>query len=148
MIRRLRNSERGANLVEFAMIAPMLILLVVGIVEFSWTLATNLDVKQGAREAARITAVNTPDTGNAAIAAEACNRMDLVGSDPNTVITWTTDDATPEVGDGVVVSVSTPHDTLTGLIDFFFAGITTLEATVETRIEQPPTWTAGSQACP
>ena len=30
------DPERGANLVEFAVLAPLLILLVIGIVEFGW----------------------------------------------------------------------------------------------------------------
>jgi Flp pilus assembly protein TadG len=151
MRQRLRN-DRGANLVEFAMVAPLLILLILGMVEFSWTLATHIDVKQGAREGARITAVNTPDTGNAGLAAEICSRMDLVGSDPGTAITWTGNDLDGngqiEVGDGVTITVRTPHDTLTGIIDFFFAGITTLDSTVEIRIEQPADWGDGTWNCP
>lgn len=146
MRHRWRN-DRGANLVEFAFVAPLLILLVLGIVEFSWLLASNIDVKQGAREGARITAVNTPDTGNSALAAEICSRMDLVGSDPATTITWASD-GSPEVGEGVTVTVTTPHTTLTGVIDMFFAGLSSLNSTVEIRIEQPPTWTNGSWNCP
>ncbi len=142
------RSERGANLVEFALVAPMLILLLVGVIEFSWTLASNLDVKQGAREAARLTAVNNPDSGNTALAAEICSRMDLVGMDSQTFIIWVADDETPNVGEGVSVTVSAPHKTLTGLVDFLFAGVTRLESTVETRIEQPPTWSSGKVSCP
>ena len=74
-------------------------------------LATNLDVKQGAREGARLTAVNFPDTGNADLAAEICSRMDLIGSDPATTITWASDDGTPNVGEGVIVTVNTSHET-------------------------------------
>lgn len=146
MRHRWRN-DRGANLVEFAFVAPLLILLVLGIVEFSWLLASNIDVKQGAREGARITAVNSPDTGNSALAAEICSRMDLVGADPATTITWASD-GSPEVGEGVTVTVTTPHTTLTGAIDMFFAGLTSLNSTVEIRIEQPPNWTDGSWTCP
>lgn len=150
--RRLKKSDSGANLVEFAMVMPFLLLLLLGIVEFSWTFATNLDVKQGAREAARITAVNEPDGGNAALAAEICNRMDLVGDNPATTITWTgtdTDgDGTLEVGEGVTLDVSTPHTTLTGFLDWAFGGISTLESTVEIRIEQDPDWSDDTQSCP
>ena len=145
---RKHRSERGANIVEFAMITPLLILLLVGVIEFSWTLATNLDVKQGAREAARLTAVNYPDTGNAGLAGEICSRMDLIGSDSSTTITWSSDDGTPDVGEGVTVTVSTPHETLTGLIDFFFSGISTLDSTVEIRVEKPPDWSDGTESCP
>jgi Flp pilus assembly protein TadG len=116
-------------------------------IEFSWTLATHLDVRQGAREGARITAVNTPDSGNTALAAEICNRMELVGNDTATLITWASD-GTPEVGEGVTVTVNTPHSTLTGLVDWAFGSLTTLQSTVEIRIEQPPDWSDGSQNCP
>jgi Flp pilus assembly protein TadG len=141
------NNDRGANLVEFAIVLPFLLLLLLGMIEFSWTLATHLDVRQGAREGARITAVNTPDSGNTALAAEICNRMDLVGNDTATIIAWASD-GTPEVGEGVTVTVNTPHSTLTGLVDWAFGSLTTLQSTVEIRIEQPPDWSDGSQNCP
>ena len=109
--------------------------------------ATNLDVKHGAREGARITAVNTPDTGNVDLAAEICSRMELVGSNTDTIITWASD-GTPAVGEGVTVTVSTPLTTLTGIMDWAFGGVPTLDSTVEIRIEQPPDWSDGTQFCP
>jgi Flp pilus assembly protein TadG len=139
--------DRGANLVEFAVVMPFLLLLLIGIVEFSWTFATNLDVKQGAREAARITAVNEPSGGNLNLTAEICDRMDLVGDDTATQIIWTSS-ANPEVGEGVTLTVRTPHDTLTGFLDWAFVGVTNLESTVEIRIEQDPDWGPGTFNCP
>ena len=141
-----KRGEKGANLVEFAILAPFLILLLFGIIEFAWVFATNLDVKHGAREGARITAVNTPDTGNVDLAAEICSRMDLVGSDTATTITWASD-GTPAVGEGVIVTVSTPLSTLTGIMDWAFGSGPTLDSTVEMRIEQPPDWSDDTQNC-
>ena len=141
------NGESGASLVEFAMLMPFLLMLLIGIVEFSWTFATDLDVKQGAREGARLAAVNFPDTGEVDMAAEICSRMDLVGSNPATTITWASD-GTPAVGEGVIVTVSTPHETLTGFLDWAFSSITSLESTVEIRIEQPPSWNDATVNCP
>jgi Flp pilus assembly protein TadG len=130
------------------MLMPFLLMLLIGVVEFSWTFATDLDVKQGAREGARLAAVDFPDTGNADMAAEICSRMDLVGSNPATTITWASD-GTPAVGEGVTVTVSTPHETLTGFLDWAFAGVTSLDATVEIRIEQPPLgWDDATVPCP
>ncbi len=147
-MKRLQNGrrDRGANLVEFAILAPFLILLLFGIIEFAWVFATNLDVKHGAREGARITAVNTPDTGNVDLAAEICSRMNIVGSDTATTITWASD-GTPAVGEGVIVTVSTPLATLTGIMDWAFGSVPTLDSTVEMRIEQPPDWSDGTQNC-
>jgi Flp pilus assembly protein TadG len=147
-VRRLlrKRGEKGANLVEFAILAPFLILLLFGIIEFAWVFATNLDVKHGAREGARITAVNTPDTGNVDLAAEICSRMNIVGSDTATTITWASD-GTPAVGEGVIVTVSTPLSTLTGIMDWAFGSVPTLDSTVEIRIEQSPDWSDGTQNC-
>ncbi len=149
--RRGTNRDGGASLVEFAMIAPFLILLLLGVVEFSWVFAQNLDVRHGAREGARLTAVD--DTGNnATLGAEICGRMDLVGGEAT--VTWVADPtdygdvATLEVGDGAIVSVATPFSTLTGVIDWAFpASLTSLDSTVEIRIEQEPTWSDGSYDC-
>lgn len=141
-------------MVEFAVLAPLLILLLIGMVEFSWLLARNLDVNQGAREGARLIAVNTP-VGNAALQDEICARMDLVGSNPATTVSWSAVDldgnAMINPGDGVTVSVSAPvFPTLTGLLDFLLAGLTSLDSSVEIRVEQTPDWTApfGPEACP
>ena len=147
-----RGRDRGANLVEFAFVMPFLILLVIGIVEFGWIFATNLDVKHGAREGARITVVNQPTGGNASLAAEVCGRMDLAGSDPTT-ISWQglelNGDPGIGVGDGVQVTVETNElNTLTGILDFFFTGIGELASTVEMRIEQTPEFADGTETCP
>ena len=53
-----KRGERGASLVEFALTAPFLILLLLGIIEFGWAFNQNLDVRHGARETARLVDVN------------------------------------------------------------------------------------------
>ncbi|HXV71372.1 MAG TPA: TadE/TadG family type IV pilus assembly protein [Acidimicrobiia bacterium] len=147
-----RSGDRGANLVEFAFVMPFLILLLLGIIEFGWVFATNLDVKHGAREGARITAVNQPSPGtNTAIGAEVCNRMDIAGVPP-TSITWTAInlDSDPDIGpgDGVEVTVETNTlNTLSGVIDWIFGGLSELTSTVEIRIEQDPDWSDGTYTC-
>ena len=70
-----RDRERGANLVEFALIAPLLIMLVMGIIDFGWILSTQQDVRHGAREAARVAAVNTGST--AAMGTLVCGAMNV-----------------------------------------------------------------------
>ncbi len=45
--------ERGASLVEFAIIAPLLLLLLFGIIEFGLTFNDYQSIRQGAREGAR-----------------------------------------------------------------------------------------------
>lgn len=48
-----RRRERGAALVEFALVAPLLILLLLGIVDFGVNLSNSISLRQGVREGAR-----------------------------------------------------------------------------------------------
>lgn len=54
---RLARDERGSPAVEFALIAPVLILLLLGIVQFGFAFYTYNEMMNGAREGARRLAV-------------------------------------------------------------------------------------------
>jgi len=60
------KSEKGASAVEFALILPILIILVFGIVEFGIAFNNYITITHAAREGARIAAVdlNNPDLKN------------------------------------------------------------------------------------
>lgn len=137
-----RGNERGANLVEFALLAPLLILLVFGIIEFSWVFAQNINVRHGAREGARLAAVNfTP------LVPETCNRMDLLGG-ATVTLAGTEINGTSGYGPGdeVAVTVDAPVQVITGLFTSWLP--TNLDSTVAIRVEQPATWTDGTTSCP
>ena len=59
---KLRDKEQGQALVEFALILPILLLLLFGIVEFGRIYSASLIVKQGAREGARVASLGMTDT--------------------------------------------------------------------------------------
>lgn len=69
--------ERGAAAVEFGLVAPLLLLLVGGIVEFSHMYNLQISVTQAAREAARTMAVEHDAT-----AAQAAGIAGAPGLDP------------------------------------------------------------------
>ena len=77
-----RRRHRGAVLVEFALVAPLLFVLLFGIIEFGFAFVQWLDVRHGARETARLVAVNYNPNNNVGdpqaqdILAEGCSRMD------------------------------------------------------------------------
>lgn len=48
-----RPAERGVALVEFAIVAPLLLALLMGIVDFGLSLSNQISLRQGVREAAR-----------------------------------------------------------------------------------------------
>ena len=145
------DRSRGAVLVEMALVAPIFLLLVFGIIEFGWAFVQYLDVRHGARETARLAAVNY-STGGAVGAAqstviinEGCSRMDTAGDSDATVAI---DVANPgNIGDRVTVDVSADLDTLTGFLDFALGGIT-LDSEVVIRLEDDASWAGATQACP
>ncbi|MBA7508123.1 hypothetical protein ES705_00043 [subsurface metagenome] len=63
---RIIKSEKGASAVEFALILPILIMLVFGIVQFGIAFNNYITITHAAREGARIAAVdlNNPDLKN------------------------------------------------------------------------------------
>ncbi|TET15824.1 MAG: pilus assembly protein [Actinobacteria bacterium] len=63
---RIIKSEKGASAVEFALILPILIILVFGIVQFGIAFNNYITITHAAREGARIAAVdlNNPDLEN------------------------------------------------------------------------------------
>ena len=56
-----RAGERGAAAVEFALILPILLTLVFGIVEFGWAFGQQVSLGNAAREAARTMAIHWAD---------------------------------------------------------------------------------------
>jgi Flp pilus assembly protein TadG len=132
---RRRTSDRGANLVEFAILAPLLIMLLFGIIEFAWVFAQNLDIRHGAREGGRLAA--TDDIATGAEVADICSRMDIANSSNTTVeITRTGSN----IGDDITVTISAPADTLTGIMDWAIPSTLVLSTSAVVRQEQAPNW--------
>ena len=57
-----RASRRGATLVEFAAIVPVLMLMLLGIMEFGWYARTQLIIANAAREGARSASIGKTTT--------------------------------------------------------------------------------------
>lgn len=149
------RKDRGASLVEFALLAPFLLLLLFGTIEFAWLFSQNLDARHGAREGARLVAVNypvgpvnpAPSTRTSSqtdqIVAEICNRMD-VGS--GALITLQSGGT---VGAAATAEVDAPANTLTGFLDWAIPPTMRLVSDVDIRLEQPAGWAnTTDQACP
>jgi Flp pilus assembly protein TadG len=81
------RDKKGQNLVEFALVVPLLLLLVIGIAEFGRAWMTKNILTGAAREAARIAAVPDNVTGlwNGAAAIARGNQILSSASIPTTV---------------------------------------------------------------
>jgi len=124
------RGENGASLVEFALIAPFLILLLLGVIEFGYLFGEFNDVRHGAREGARAAAVNAGN--NAFLHDLTCDAMDLT---TNVTVRFT-DGSPGNLGDTAAVQVVASPQSLSGLalIEAFLPN--SLESTVEFRLEQ------------
>lgn len=128
---------------------PVLFLLIFGIIEFGWAFYQKLDVRHGARETARLVAVNfnPNDTANgntqaSDIVVAGCARMD---NKTNAIVTISHPSGA-QLGARAVVTITKPVDTLTKMMDPFIPATTS--DTVAIRLEQTATWTSPwTQAC-
>ncbi|MFT7598281.1 MAG: Flp pilus assembly protein TadG [Acidimicrobiales bacterium] len=153
MLRTLhRAKERGAALVEFALISPFLFLILFGIIDFGWMFTQVIDTRHGTREAARLAAVNYQPTADVGltqtdlIVAEVCARLE----DPTVSrVTLTVDGTDRSTGGTATVRVERDLEQLTGFFAPMLDG-NTPSSEVKFRLERTITWddTSGQQACP
>ena len=127
-----QNGERGANLVEFAVLAPLLIALLLGMLEFGWAFAQQIDVRHKARETLRLAIVDAPV---AEIQARACADDVVVSADINQVLITTA----TTVGDPISVRVEADLKQITGLFGAFWGSDPVISSRVEGRIEREST---------
>jgi Flp pilus assembly protein TadG len=144
---RAEHGDRGASLVEFAIVLPVLALLLFGVIEFGLTLNDYQSVRQGAREGARNAVVEDFGAvtscgldGGAATAPDNAKRVICmtkasVGlSDVRVRIDFT--DTNPGfVNDKLQVCVTRQVDSITGLFQPFLSGVN-LRTQIEMRAEK------------
>ena len=132
------RGDTGAAAVELALIAPFLILSLLGAIDFGWLYAEHLDARHGAREAGRLAATNwdpttAPDDAPSIVAA-ACAFMD---NDAGTTVTMTMPGGS-DVGNDLLVTVKRPAESATGLLDWAVPDSLTLTGTATFRLETTP----------
>jgi Flp pilus assembly protein TadG len=140
MIRLTKRPERGAAVVEMAFVLPLFLLMIFGTIEAGWLLAQTNSINHGAREGARLAAVNySPNAGVNDVLDGMCNRMGIASSS-NPVVTLSTTntngDAFSGRGDLGNVKVTITYSSLTGILDGIFDG-KTITSETEFRLEQP-----------
>lgn len=140
--------QRGVASIELVLVLPILATLVFGVVEFGKAWAQKTDVQHGAREVARLAAVNdgapdlSGDAQTAAIVAEACSHMqDSAGAE--VTISFETVGGT-SAGDVIVVEIDQAFDPVTGIVPIS----PTLSGRVELLLERDATWAATSSPVP
>jgi hypothetical protein len=150
-LRARRRAEGGAVLVEFALVAPLLFLLLFGIIDFSLVLFSYISVRQGTSAGAREAAVvaTNPPAGQSCPTAggftgEAnnliCYTKSHIALDPNKIrvsiwfSTTTCNGACYAAGDPVVVCTQYPASSTTRFFSSLLNNVI-LTSKVEVRIE-------------
>jgi Flp pilus assembly protein TadG len=72
------REERGAAVVEFAFVIPVLAALVFGIIEFGFAFNSQLEIRSASREGARLAVVDNGCSGNACSGQSASTRRDNI----------------------------------------------------------------------
>ncbi len=155
-----RARHRGVELVEFALLAPVLLLIVFGVIEFGFVFNDHLELRSGSREGARLAAVDngcansqcttTPQAQlDALISATRAKANGLAGQASIRVsVNCSNAGGCPVsvVGtDTVMVCVNYTVRSVTGLLAPLVDNYV-LRASATMRLEQVPSYVAGTDA--
>ncbi|WP_416416623.1 TadE/TadG family type IV pilus assembly protein [Paenarthrobacter aromaticivorans] len=113
-----RKKERGAVAVEMAILLPLLLLILVGIIEFGRVLNVQVSLTQAAREGARYAAVNYDKGGLnvSGVALAAAPSLNGLG------VTVTDNASSCKPGSNVKVTTSVSLTSMSGFLDAGFFG--------------------------
>lgn len=106
-----RASERGALAVEFAILAPVLILILMGIIEFGRAYNVQASLSSAAREGVRVMAISNDKTAARAAAKNAALSLNPALTDAN--ISFGGAYCSP--GSQISITISYNLQTLTGI---------------------------------
>ena len=150
--RTLRGSRRhrGATIVEFALIIPILLTLLLGIMEWAWLTRTQLTISNAVREGVRFASVGNTATAVRTRVRNAAATLNPAPTDGQIVLTqtpyrnsatptyyaWQADTATTPARNGVPagnlmrITVNYPHRSLTNFFPWIRNRTVTVSATM------------------
>lgn len=128
------KSEKGQAMVEFALVLPLLLLLLFGIIDFGWIFANQLLANNAVREAARYTAIHYYDSSADNDQQAAYNIV--VARAPTLVSPTVTLTPPASGGNEVTIAVTSPVAVLSPIASVFIDGETyTIKASCTMRLE-------------
>lgn len=128
-IKQMIKNSRGQALVEFALVLPVLLLLIVGSMEFGLIIHKYMVVAEAAREGARSAAVGGSNATVTSVVTAAASQI------PADQLIISVTPGTRVRGEGVTVTVGAPVQTITKLISPFFPAGFTVQGVATMRVE-------------
>ena len=122
----------GATIVEFALILPVLLAILIGIMEFGWLVKNHLLLANGTREGARSASIGKTTSEIQTRIINSVNPLSMVSPNGSIVMTQSADNGTtflawpPDVngkngvtqGKLIKITTTTRHSSLTGFFPF------------------------------
>lgn len=151
--RRRANAQRGQTLIEFALVAPLVLLFLLAVVDFGIAIDRRLVLDHAVREGARYAAVggdvlatSTPASVSDIQGRTAAHAQGIV-EEASVAVCYTDENGNgrlADIGDGVEVRVRYEHDFVTGFTGLFGTSATSIpmnpraSARVERTVEPEP----------
>ncbi len=141
------RKDDGASAVEFALVLPILLMLLFGVVDYGWWFGETLGLRSGVREAARLGAVNevVPAASSAdAVKAVMLQRSPQLSSDAAALAVAVRiygPGATGEIpgtGSTLLICATFPGESITGLGDVLYPFPDDQAASATMRLEKTP----------
>lgn len=128
-----RQRRRGSNLVEFALLLPVLLAIVIGIMEFGWMEKNYLQVANATREGARAAALGKSTSDIQGRITNQCAPISVASPDGSITMSYSSDGGTTynawpadfngkngvTAGQLVKITTTTKFKPLTGFFPFF-----------------------------
>jgi Flp pilus assembly protein TadG len=141
--------ERGAEAVEFALVVPMFLLLVFGVVDFGYMINHDTMINNASREGARAGAFNPDQAAINTLVRQSLTTVEPIGTSPSKITVAVTcrtpsgstlcnpnDHVTDAISGGtVIVTVTYAHSWITPVGSTIMPGGITLSKKTEMRIE-------------
>jgi Flp pilus assembly protein TadG len=112
--------EKGQAVVEFAIVLPILLAILGGIIDFGWIYSNQLAINNCTREAARYAAVNSDQTNYQELITAKINAIAAEAIKENLQISVAFSDTLNPTNGDVVVTVQSSVNALTPLVGIFF----------------------------
>jgi Flp pilus assembly protein TadG len=136
-----RRDDRGATAVEFALLVPLLILLLFGIVDYGLWFNDSLNVRQGVREAARQGVVQNINDATCTTGGKmqqlACITKSQIGAVTGDTYVKVSAPNGWERGKPLVVCGMVDADAVTGLVPLPSSGLVTSRTQMSIEVEFP-----------
>jgi hypothetical protein len=129
--RKRRRNRRGAAVVEFAVVAPIFVALVLGMIEFGRALMVQQTLTNASREGARVAVLEGATASEVTAAVE--DRLTTISG---ATVACDPDPSAAAYGDSITVTVSVPFNGVSWLPTPIFLGGEDLTASTVMRVER------------